>query len=384
MATETLRSVAPYRLRYAREYYALSIQDVAGKTGIDEITLRNYEAGIEFPAYDTLETLANVYKRPLIFFFFRKEFEDQEDEVCASFRAVEKQSGKPADLSVRLMMEKANLMNLNLRELYEELGNDSVSGTFYNRMRQERIESGRDLERWLRNKISLEIQKQLRQPYGFLEYIRKVLYDSGIFVHKDSRNNSVAGLCLYKEDFPVILVNNKMAFTRQIFTVFHEIYQLFIRNTNVYYTEDEETACDSFAGHLLIPSDDLMMELTKRHCETVDDLGIVEELAALYKVSETTLAFRLREEGRMSDENYEIVLQRYDKWIRDNRDGAPFFGNFYLTQINYLGKPYLSTVYSNYYKGRISLQHVAKYTGFQVMLASRMTRYVTDFLRELQ
>ena len=47
---------------------------------------------------------------------------------------------------------------------------------------------------------------------------------------KDSfKADDVSGLCLCDEEYPVILLNNKMSFTRQIFTVFHEIYHLFAK-----------------------------------------------------------------------------------------------------------------------------------------------------------
>lgn len=91
-----------------------------------------------------------------------------------------------------------------------------------------------------------------------LEYIRETLYDLGIYVFKDSfKADDVSGLCLYDNKYPIILLNNKTSFTRQIFTVFHEIYHLFCKETNVYYLDyDNEKACDQFASEFLIPAED--------------------------------------------------------------------------------------------------------------------------------
>lgn len=67
-----------------------------------------------------------------------------------------------------------------------------------------------------------------------LERFRDELYKVGIYVFKDSfKDDSVSGLCLFDERFPVILLNNKMTFPRQLFTLFHEVYHIFINSNDI-------------------------------------------------------------------------------------------------------------------------------------------------------
>lgn len=102
---------------------------------------------------------------------------------------------------------------------------------------------------------------------------------------KDSfKADDVSGLCLCDEEYPVILLNNKMSFTRQIFTVFHEIYHLFAKETDVYYTKyEEEKACDQFASEFLVPEVDFEKRIA--NIAEFENLELIGVLADEYTVS---------------------------------------------------------------------------------------------------
>lgn len=365
--SEKMTSLSPLNLKYAREYYGLSISEVTSRIkSIKEEELRDYEEGRNFPSYAKLELLANLYNRPLIYFFFKTI--PEEEKLSVAFRSVEMQSGRKLSLQVRSMIERAELYRLNLSEMDIQTRHLSFSRCLEDDM----INTGEQLIKWLRKKLDLPLSKQkneFKRADLLLEYIRETLYDLGIYVFKDSfKADDVSGLCLYDNKYPIILLNNKTSFTRQIFTVFHEIYHLFCKETNVYYLDyDNEKACDQFASEFLIPAEDFSTYISgKKSCEDLDFIG---ELAKVYVVSPAAIAYRLLEDRKISRNFYLKVQEDGIRKINSATTG----GNFYFTKISYMGRKYLKSVFSEYYSGKISVAEVGKYTGLKASHISRLS-----------
>lgn len=363
--SERMTSVVPSRLKYAREYYGLSIEEAAKRASVKPDALAAFETGNEFPTYPMLERLSELYNRPLLFFFFRSE--PPKDQLLVEFRSSETQNGRPLEMQVRMMMEKADWYRLQLKMLHT----DSDVVRFFALLQQEQIKNEQHLIQWLRKQLDLSLKKQksqFRKPNELLEYLRDKLYQIGIYVFKDSfKADDVSGLCLYDEDYPVILLNNKMSFTRQIFTVFHEIYHLFTKETDVYYTKyEEEKACDQFASEFLVPEVDFQKRIA--NIAEYENLELIGVLADEYTVSWATIAYRLMKLGKISKTFYAKI--HMDGVRKANAASAA--GNYYYTRISYLGAPYLKSVFSEYYTGKISISDVGRYTGLKVSHISRM------------
>ena len=363
--SERMTSVAPTRLKYAREYYGLSIEEASKRASIKPDALAAFEAGNEFSTYPMLERLSELYNRPLLFFFFQSE--PPQDQLLVEFRSSESQSGRPLEMQVRMMMEKADWYRLQL----ETLHTDTNTVRFFALLQQNQVETDQHLIQWLREQLDLPLKKQktkFRKANELLEYLRDKLYQIGIYVFKDSfKADEVSGLCLYDEDYPVILLNNKMSFTRQIFTVFHEIYHLFTKETDVYYTKyEEEKACDQFASEFLVPKVDFQAQLA--NVTEFESIELISALADEYTVSWATIAYRLMKLGKISKSFYTRI--HMDGVRKANSASAA--GNFYYTRISYLGVPYLKSVFSGYYTGKISIADVGRYTGLKVSHISRM------------
>ncbi len=364
--SERMTSVTPSRLKYAREYYGLSVEEASRRTSIKPDTLEKFEAGQEFPTYPMLERLSELYNRPLLFFFFQSE--PPQDQLLVEFRSSESHSGRPLEMQVRIMMEKADWYRLQLKALHT----DTSAVHFSALLQQDQIKTAQHLVQWLRKQLDLPLNKQktnFRKANELLEYLRDKLYQIGIYVFKDSfKADEVSGLCLYDEEYPVILLNNKMSFTRQVFTVFHEIYHLFTKETDVYYYKkcEEEKACDQFASEFLIPQLDFQAQL--ENVTEFDNMELISSLADMYKVSRAAIAYRLMKLGKISESFFtHINIDGIRK--ANSASGA---GNFYYTHISYLGAPYLKNVFSGYYTGKISIGDVGRYTGLKVSHISRM------------
>src|SRR5207249_3884031 len=70
--------------------------------------------------------------------------------------------------------------------------------------------------------VPLVTQKNWKNFEEALKNWRAAVENAGIFVFKDSfKQKDVFGFSLYDQEFPIILINNSTAQTRQLFTVFH-------------------------------------------------------------------------------------------------------------------------------------------------------------------
>ena len=94
---------------------------------------------------------------------------------------------------------------------------------------------------------------------------RSAFYNCGIYVFKDAfKEEKFSGFCLYDNQFPVIYINNSMSFSRQIFTLFHELCHIILKTSGIDKTDDDylnrlsidnkeiETFCNSFDGEFLV------------------------------------------------------------------------------------------------------------------------------------
>ena len=370
MASEKMISVNKDRLLYARKYYNLSIEETASKTKIKPEKLEAFEAGLKYPSYAELNKLAEYYHQSLIFFFFPDSPKDA--GLLTKFRGVVNESIAGSTKRIKEMIELANIYRLNLSELYAHEEYPRFSDT----INTEKV-SKRSLSEWLRGKLSLPISDQIQRfnrPEILLEEIRNKLYALGVYVFKASfQDNSVSGLCLYDDEFPIILINNKTAFTRQLFTVFHELFHIFLKQVDIdYLNSSKEKECDTFASSFLIPDDDFRNFIAKY--SFFEDEELISTLSHRYCVSRDAIRYRLLKLDKISIEYYRA---HHEEEIRNYSSGDAG-GNYYYTKISYLGQSYLKTVCERYYSGSISIAKVGIYTQ---MKASNVSSLLSTVFR---
>lgn len=357
---EKMMSIKSNALKNIREYYHVSIKDVSDKTNIKVEALQKYEAGEDFPSYPQLERLAEYYNKPLFFFFSNSI--SLESNMQSAFRSLENQSGGFLSKPTRELLEKANMYRINLLELFEEDSHIIFSEVIKDCRKDD------DLINTLRKVLSFDLkkQKEFSYPEDMLEYLRNKLFDNGVYVFKDSfKNDDISGLCIYDDEFPVILLNNKMSFKRQVFTLFHEIYHIYLKEADIDPTSgNEETECNEFASNFLIPIDDLLQQIEL--IDDIEDLNELDGLAKRYNVSRDALMYKL----------VKLKYLGHDFWKRNCigpfRNSNSSGGNFYYTKISYLGNSYLNKVFKSYYSGGISKTQVGVYTGLKTMHISKL------------
>lgn len=363
--------IQPSILKWARERSGLTLSDVAGamKKNVEEI--KAWESGDSAPTYLQLEKLAyQIFKRPLAIFFFSEP--PDEPELNKSFRTLPDFEIEKLSANTRFLVRYGQAMQIALAELNE--GRNHSEKKIFSDIKlkiQSPIEKSASLVRKYLT-VSLGDPMRWRTSEEALKMWRNHIEDAGIFVFKRSfKQKEVSGFCLLDDEFPIIVINNSDPKNRQIFTLFHELAHILLGVNGITKIDDHyidglpdneraiEVMCNKFAGELLVPSSDFEARAGKAK---IND-ETISELANYYKVSREVILRKLLDRGQVSDKFYkDKVRQWWDEYLKSKTDDEGR-GNYYPTQVAYLGNKYLSLVFGKLYQGLLTTDQAADYLG---------------------
>jgi Zn-dependent peptidase ImmA (M78 family) len=185
-------------------------------------------------------------------------------------------------------------------------------------------------------------------------------------------------------------MNNSTAQTRQLFTLFHELAHLIAHESGVTKKDDSyidqlhgyarqiEVFCNRLAAEFLVPNQDFKATLKAfpKH-----DERSVTDIAQTYKVSREVVLRRMLDLGLVSKHRYEHDVKKWAdeyeaKAKADAQAGKSSGGNYYATQASYLGEKYMSTAFSSYYRGKISVEQLADYLSVSVKNVPGLEQFV--------
>ena len=211
--------------------------------------------------------------------------------------------------------------------------------------------------------ISLDSQFNFQSSESAFKSWRHAVEEAGIFTFKDTfKDRFISGFSLLDNEFPIVFINNSNAFSRQIFTLVHEIGHIIygvsgvtdIDQSYVNLMNDRqrtlEINCNRFAGHFLVP--DGPFEEDIKHYRSVG-VKAISEIADKYCVSREVILRRLLEHGEITNKYYEEKSTEWNKEYLD-RGKQVSGGNYYLTHLSYLGEGFTKLAFDNYYRGRLS------------------------------
>lgn len=354
---EVLTGVNGQILRWARENYNMTPGETATAIGVDEARYLRWEDGEEFPTYAKLKKVSEVLHKPSALFFFPEP--PQIDNIKGDLRTLPGEVSNRLSRQVIQAFETARSYQMDLQELYGM--RKSVLALRHTFPTEQEA-----LCQYFRDQIGFPIfaQKARHNDKIVFEIFREKFYELGIYVFKDAfKDNSVSGLCLNDDYFPIIMINNSMSFARQNFTLFHELYHL-IANTSgaeiirddyyIYLDEQQshvEKACDSFANEFLVPMEDFKTELKK---QPLDEMRIAD-LASLYAVSKEAIMYKLYTMKIITPADYNALKETFYGDAIRNQQKKPerSGGNYYYTKLSYLGSKYTGDVFSQYFSGKI-------------------------------
>ncbi len=362
-------------LKWARESAGLTVDEVVimlNRKLITYDTVTSWEEGTNTPTYQQLERLAyELYKRPLAIFFFPSPPE----EVTAkqSFRTLPEYEINNMPVKMRFLLRKAQAFQLNLHELYDGVNpaDKQISKDLSFDLSTSISVMGDIVRSYLG--VTLEEQQNFGSAENAFKEWRTKFEELGLFVFKDAfKAGDFSGFCLYDQKFPLIYVNNSKPFTRQIFTLFHELAHILFKTGGVdTHLEDYidylhgenqkiEIICNKFAGEFLVPSADFMLKTVSN--EVKEDY--ICSLADSYNVSREVILRKFLDQGKVSENYYYKMVNGWKKAKGAEKFGGG--GNYYFTKGAYLGGKYIGRAFSQYYQNRITAERLADYLGVKV------------------
>ena len=364
MAGEQIQ-VTPAVLRWARKRAGFSVDDLLPNfKKLDQWEADDPES---FPTYPQLEQLADKFKVPVAVFFFPEP--PDLPPIGNSFRTLPEAMFERLPPRIIYMLRKAKAMQLNLAELNDGVNpaNRLVTRDLTFRPNVPVAAMARRVREYLG--VSIAQQSSWASDEIALKNWRQVLLGVGLFVFKDAfRFKGYSGFCLYVDVFPFIYLNNSTTKTRQIFTLFHELAHLVFRTSGIdaldqrYRLEDFESLpaparrieriCNQFAVQFLVPED--VFEATFSGLDPTEETA--EALAKRFRVSRAVIFLRFLERDLIGDDTYDAAVK---KWAGQTKgsDG----GDFYNSQISYLGSRYIGLALRQYYQNRINEVQLADY-----------------------
>jgi Zn-dependent peptidase ImmA (M78 family) len=381
---QVAQGMNPEVLKWAREKAHYSVNDIALRLNKDPEVILAWEGGSELPTYIQLEKIAyEIYKRPIAIFFFPSP--PVEADSSKSFRTVPEHDLQLLLPDTQFALRQAEAMQLSLYELMDNHRNISNRIIFRDIKLNEYdsiIASTHNLRNYLG--VSLKTQFSWKKPEYALELWRDIIQELGIFVFKRSfKEEGISGFCLLDDEFPLIYLNNSMAHTRQIFSLFHELSHILMGENGMTFQNDSyihhlsshykkiETFCNRFTAEFLVPSS--FFSTLEKH-DFYNDT-VVSSISGKCNVSREVILRRALDFGYIDQGHYDkkaAEFAKYAKTFTKTKGG----GNYYRTQATYLGRKYLKLAFSHYYQRRISEQQLAGYLNIKVRSISGLENIV--------
>lgn len=371
---EKMTSINPKILVWCREVSGISFEDASTKFGTEKLS--SWENGNDFPTYSQLQQLCDYYRKPVAVCFFPEPPEYK--NVAASFRTVPSiVKHSLFNRNICKLIDDARTLQLNLYELND---NENPAYVWFasHSFNSELTLMAAELRQLLN--VPLSRQKRIKKTSDHFEFWREKFAEIGIYVFKEAfGTESISGFCLYDDVFPVIYINNSLSFTRQIFTLFHELCHIIFKTSGIDILNDQsyhdilsapdleiERKCNAFSGAFLVPDDDFAKQIKgNRPSEE-----FVSNLAEGYGVSREVILRKFLDLGKISPNEYldrsAQYTQDYFRAKKSSSEKNSTHGNYYNTQASYKGHSYTELVFSRYYSNKISLAQAAKYMNMKI------------------
>jgi Zn-dependent peptidase ImmA (M78 family)/transcriptional regulator with XRE-family HTH domain len=352
--------VTPAVVQWARERSGFSLSEASERFK----KIAAWETGEAGPSYAQLEQMSDLFKTPLAVFFFPEP--PTLPSIEQSFRTLSPDALAEIPRSVRMLLRKAQAMQLNVAELHD--GKRSAVKNvqqFFHVKQATKIDA---IATEVREFLGVDLDEQFswKGVETALQKWREAFERVGIYVFKEAfKAEDYFGFCLYDEEFPIIFVNNTSTKTRQIFTLFHELGHLIFNTSGIDYRNDMfvdnlgskekriEIICNQLAAKVLVP-DSKLDEFLKR---SEPNRQTAEVLANTFNVSREMIYRKMLDRGLVSRVEYFAATVIWNNQQVKGVGG----GSFYNTQWVYLGRNYIDLAFSRYYQQRFDDVRLAEY-----------------------
>lgn len=382
--------VNPDLLVWARETAGLSMDDAAKKISVTPARLEAIEAGEEGQhlTFSQLKCAAAAYRRPVAAFFLPAPPTEQRRPVHDFRLHQDAQIGYSPRLNFEIRSAQAH--REDLLELAEEIGED-VGGFNWSVTRDA---SSVQVATLIRKIVNIDVDQQLqwRAVDVALKTWKAAIEQLGVLVFEASNIplSEMRGFSIPSDKLPIIVLNGGDSPAGRIFTLFHEVTHLLLRDGGVcdlFSAEEEkspdaalEIFCNAVAGEFLVPQD-VLRRLAPGDgiCHWTDES--LSKIAKIFSVSREVVLRRLLIMGRTTKEfylhmreQYRLEFERAKEIARKKeRTAGPSPS---VMAVRNLGRPFVRTVLEAYSQEKISLAKVSDYLGIKVRHLDRVGQLV--------
>jgi len=372
MAKSVEALINPDVLAWARKTARFEVADVCAKLDIDEGRLEDWESGRDRPSIAKLRDLANLYKRPLAFFYLPEP--PKKFKALHDYRRLA--GAEPGAQSPRLALEirLAHARREVAIDTAVALGDLPPAPDIELSLTDDPDSAAEKLRAFLG--VTLETQFAWKTSRDAYREWRAAFERQAILVFQTSGVplDEVRGFSSADEAFPFVVVNGKDSPTGRIFTMFHELAHVALRRPGLCDlhqsergTADDrlEVFCNQIAGAALVPSAALVSQpIVGKRSGSWDDRDL-RTLARRFGVSREVILRRLLTLGRTTQAFYARTREKLLQEYAEMKSGGGPVAQHELALARH-GDRFVRLVMTAWHSDYLTLRDVSDYLNLRV------------------
>lgn len=383
MAIRVLAKVKPEILIWARESAGLTQAEAALAIHQSQDTLISWENGTDSPSIPQLRGLSNLYKRPLSVFYLQEP--PRGFMVISDFRRISPEKARRFSPQLTQEIRVANQRRELAKELLEDLGEQPNKFTFRLSMQSNPEEAGLLMREYLGLSRTEQPFKRDSPGRRGLNLWKGLIEQAGVLVFQTMRipSDEASGFALAYEDLPVVVINQKDAPVRRLFSLLHELAHLALRKSGVSDLdvesprppEDEvlEVFCNRVAASALMPENIFLQDATiqEHGASPIWNDAEIAALSARFCSSREAVVRRLLTFNRTSRTFYLEKRKQYQQEYIAKKEREVVIPrgdmrrNMPQEAISNYGLPLVGLVLQHYHQDRLTLSEVSGYLGLR-------------------
>ena len=299
------------RLRQARLYKGLSINDLAELLGVSKQAISQYETSNVTPDFDKMRIITNKLNFPSSYFFQEDSFDINAKTtyfralLSANKNARLQQVVKIKHLAMiyEILSNYLEFPQLNIPDISESLNSDEID---YDAIAQ------KVREYWGISKKPIEDFPYLLEKNGIIVASYPVSQDN---IDAYSQKINIDG----QDKFIIVLSDDKNSAVRSNFDAAHELGHILLHDWNLDLEElsredfkKQEKQANNFAAAFLLPKETFLKDVSLYP----RDLKYYIELKRKWKVSISAMLIRANKLGVINDNQYQYLMKQmaFNKW----------------------------------------------------------------------
>ena len=313
--------ITPALLRWGRKTAGYDVDAASAKAGVRSEALESWENGQARPSIPQLRKLARLYKMPIAVFYLPEP--PQAFTVPKDYRRPAGTDAVSPSPALLFQLREAQSRRDLLLELYEQTEGNLPPMTLSADLKEDPETVAQRIRSYL--EVPLEAQRDWEPEYDTMNRWRSAFERAGVLVFQMQGVpwSEARGFSVFSDTLPLAVVNSKDAPNGRIFTMFHELAHIALRQGGICDLResgdrapglnDVEVYCNAVAGAVLVPREPLLHDgLVRAYPEGHEwqdgDLGY---LARKFRCSAEVVTRRLLAYHRITSHFYQRTREQF-------------------------------------------------------------------------